>query len=234
MNELVVYKKRRSPKRSLKTKRSSKIASTKKRSSKKRSSKKRSSKKRRASAKKRSSKKRRVSAKKRSSKKRSSKKRSTKKRSTKKRSTKKRSTKKRSTKKRSSKKRSTKKRRASAKKRSTKKRSSSKKRSTSLYINRMEKIVNDYLEQIDNERTNPKYKKFAEPKPTNINEIKDWEKRLNRAIYNRILHKQGFGFISITKYIKDGFKKEITKLIKNSKYVTAPYVLKNLKKYKIL
>ena len=98
----------------------------------------------------------------------------------------------------------------------------------------MEKIVDHYLQQINNERTNPKYEKFAEPKPTNINEIKNWEKRLNRAIYNKILYKQGFGFISITKYIKDGMKKDITKLIKDSKYVTAPYVLKKLKKHKIL
>lgn len=98
----------------------------------------------------------------------------------------------------------------------------------------MKTHVNHFLSSIDDNLTNNKYQKFAEPKPKNLHKIKDWEKRKNKIIYNGILNKSFIYLSNIKEYIKDGMKKEITKLIKDSKLDTAPYVLKNLKKHEIL
>jgi hypothetical protein len=199
MNEIVVYKKR-SPKRSLKTKR------TKKCSSKKRSTKKARSTKKRSVSVKRSNKKRSV--------KRSTKKRSTKKRSTKKRSTKKRSTKKRSTKKRSTKKRST------------------KKRSTNNEIN-----IDDFKERINHDLKDIQ-KEIKIRIGTNTDQ--SWSKEvLNILNYNDPRH-YIWDYYMLKNSIKihilqnNKWKNIIIDILKKSDKWIAPYILKNLKKHKIL
>jgi len=180
-----------------------------------------------------------------SSVKRTSKKRSVK-RSSKKRSVKrsaKRSSKKRSVK-RSSKKRSVKRSvKRSSKKRSVKR--SSKKRSVKRNGDMtpaefLEREVKDYLMRIHESLVDRKVMKFASPIPRDPSKMKEWIRDITGTLESTT-HGYGIDDMNfmrnvVKRRIKENkmWKSFITRIIKSSKYKTAPYVLKNLRKHKIL
>ena len=155
----------------------------------------------------------------------------------------KRTSKKRSVK-RSSKKRSVKR----SAKRSSKKRSvkrSSKKRSVKRNGDMtpaefLEREVKDYLMRIHESLVDRKVMKFASPIPRDPSKMKEWIRDITGTLESTT-HGYGIDDMNfmrnvVKRRIKENkmWKSFITRIIKSSKYKTAPYVLKNLRKHKIL